>query len=446
MEKEKIQTTIIRVLILLLAIALLIFVRYQKYAIKKAEVQRIEYLQTHPHEYEDGICKICGHQCQHERYIDSYCEECGKECPHEKWAEVNVCAACGLHCKHPQHRTNGLCSICSQDCQHPYHDKNAMCLTCGAKVFHSFVGGVCSGCSRSYNCIETYLDMQWFTENTSAPGTVIELPYTTQSYTSNSGEKIEKMMQVYLPAGYTTEEKYNVVILAGDYGSDENYWFRKSEALTYYDSVTDLAYPVSTKNLLDNMLARNECQPLIVAAISPTLTDTERLYPDQERDAEQMQNELRKDILPAIVSNFSTYAEGTGNSQITAARDHFGYIGAGYGAAQGYAGILPNDLDLFSWFGLMASYNTPPEIIQNKINQNGLDQYRINYFYISCGQWDSSCKKTSKAITDMLEVFGLNIGARNINYTEVPGAFHEGRVWENGVFNSLHFFFAGYGN
>lgn len=68
-------------------------------------------------------------------------------------------------------------------------------------------------------------------------------------------------------------------------------------------------------------------------------------------DEEQFVRELREDILPFIVQNYSTYAADGSAEAISAARDHFAYAGLSMGSIYAYNSVMPLCLDLFAWFG-----------------------------------------------------------------------------------------------
>lgn len=101
----------------------------------------------------------------------------------------------------------------------------------------------------------------FYAEECSEKGTVETLRYTCHSYaleavTGESDIMVEKSMNVYLPYGYDDNKEYDVLYLLHGTGGFEDYW------------IGDSSTGRITCNVLDNMIQRKECKPVIV--VSPT--------------------------------------------------------------------------------------------------------------------------------------------------------------------------------
>lgn len=268
------------------------------------------------------------------------------------------------------------------------------------------------------------------------PGTVVSLNYTTRDYAFRG--ETEKTMRVYLPYGYSADNRYDVLILLHGYGGTEEYWL--DEIRWYNDPDWCAAYEGHLQNILDNMIANQFCKPVIVVSPTYYLNDSWREIGDvTSRDAIQFRSELVQDILPAIVSNFSTYAEGADRESLSKARDHFGFIGASHGAVIGSAGILPDDLDVISWFGLVSGYETSEAWIENCWSKNGFDDFQMNYLYFSAGEEDFLRDETVGGYREFQ--FCSKIDEDRIGYTEIRDSGHEDIVWLDAVYNCLLIFF-----
>lgn len=268
------------------------------------------------------------------------------------------------------------------------------------------------------------------------PGTVVSLNYTTRDYDFRG--ETEKTMRVYLPFGYSENNRYNVLVLLHGYGGTEDYWL--DEIRWYNDPDWGTAYEGHLQNILDNMIANRFCEPVIVVSPTYYLNDSWREIGDvTSRDAIQFRSELVQDILPAVVSSFSTYAEGTDRESLMNARDHFGFIGASHGSVIGSAGILPYDLDVFSWFGLVSGYESAETWIENCWVNNGFDDLQINYLYFSAGEKDFLRDETVGGYREFLRC--SKIDEDRIGYTEIRNSGHEDIVWLDAVYNCLLIFF-----
>ena len=155
---------------------------------------------------------------------------------------------------------------------------------------------------------------RFYAEECSEKGTVETLRYTCHSYaleavTGESDIMVEKSMNVYLPYGYDDNKEYDVLYLLHGTGGFEDYW------------IGDSSTGRITCNVLDNMIQRKECKPVIV--VSPTyyspvvsmgyrdMEPTELFDTEKDPYADQWPmyfwKELRNDIIPLVESEYSTY-------------------------------------------------------------------------------------------------------------------------------------------
>ena len=135
------------------------------------------------HDWENGVCTVCGEECTHTEktnhqncvtgeYNTTVCEECGEilnieAVPGEHTMEDGVCTVCGFEpCPDGNHEWNseGACDKCGAACPHENTKTvhadcegagyvTTTCLDCGMVVElnpvpgeHDFVDGVCVNC------------------------------------------------------------------------------------------------------------------------------------------------------------------------------------------------------------------------------------------------------------------------------------------------------------
>ena len=146
------------------------------------------------------------------------------------------------------------------------------------------------------------------------------------------GETVEKFVTVYTPAGYDPAKKYNIFYVMHGAGDNETAWLGTPEQ------------PNAFKNMLDHMIADGLLEPLIVAA--PTVRMGAANYGGTMFE---FYREFVDDLLPAVESSFSTYAEGTDPAALAASRAHRGIGGFSLGSSMTWNGFAKN-LRCLAWF------------------------------------------------------------------------------------------------
>ncbi len=172
-------------------------------------------------------------------------------------------------------------------------------------------------------------------------GTLTELNYDTyESMTyEQQTQPLTKRAIVYLPYGYTEETQYNVFYLM--HGG----WGNETSMLGAPGS------PAAFKNVLDNAIAAGEIAPLIV--VCPTYNNTS---PEDSASfslaltlTANYHHELLNDLIPAVESQYSTYAESVSPPDLAASRDHRGFGGFSMGAVTTWR-TFQYGLDSFRYF------------------------------------------------------------------------------------------------
>ena len=112
---------------------------------------------------------------------------------------------------------------------------------------------------------------------------------------------LTKTAWVYLPYGYSAEQKYNVMYLSHGGWSDETTLMGTPEA------------PHAFKHIMDHAIEDGKIQPLII--VLPTYNNTSPSdsgsYSLALRLVDNFHNELLNDLIPAVESKYSTFVEST---------------------------------------------------------------------------------------------------------------------------------------
>lgn len=148
-------------------------------------------------------------------------------------------------------------------------------------------------------------------------GRLEKLTYDTwESFTyEQKTQKLTKEAWVYIPYGYSDDEKYNVFYLSHGGWSNETSLMGTDEA------------PRVFKNIIDNAIQDGKIKPLII--VLPTYNNTSEEdsgdYSLAIRLTNNFHNELVNDLIPAVESRYSTYAEDTTPEGLKKSRDHRGF-------------------------------------------------------------------------------------------------------------------------
>ena len=252
-------------------------------------------------------------------------------------------------------------------------------------------------------------------------GTIERITYTAHDYAGDEHE-ITKEANVYLPAGYSEDKKYNVLYLLHGIGGNEDEWgMNKSTS--------------RVKTIMDNLSYYGDIESFIV------VTPNGRAGGSQE-DSDSMLNafyvfgkELRNDLIPYMESHYSTYADYDENGyDMAATRDHRAIAGLSMGGMQTINIGLGECNDLFSYYGAFSAAPTS-NIASKTASIIEKSEYPVNFFYNICGTEDriaypsaSAAAKTLPAISDAF------VDGENFMWQELNGT-HDFHIWYLGFYN-----------
>lgn len=388
--------------------------------------------------FRDGVCTLCGYTCEAHEWQDGVCVICSTKCPDHRFNPAGKCGTCGMLCSHANmDPERGICLDCGGNCQHLDHDASGHCIERGAVTGHSFINGVCR-CGE-----EIFFECDWLPDTlfieAEHKGTVERVSYPSHTYCYGPGAdgnypETGKIMSVYLPYGYSDNNKYNVLLVMGGSYADDTYYLREN---AYYGK-----YRFGFPTLYDNMIEQGLCEPVIIVGISAADGKyTSRMTGSLEQLRDQLAPELRYDILPYIAEHYSTWAEDGTEESLTAARTHFGIAGASMGSITMFNAAFASDYDLFSWYGGISGGHCSVDYIKAQMGDN--NNLPLSYLYLCAGDSDMLHAQTVAQYAAICEDPDLpGTMGKNAVYTDIIGAGHSDKVWVNGIYNCLRMFFS----
>lgn len=272
------------------------------------------------------------------------------------------------------------------------------------------------------------------------PGTLEKLTYQTwESFSyEDHAQELTKEAWVYLPYGYSEEQKYNVFYLSHGGWSNETSLMGTDEA------------PHSFKYVIDHAIEDGKIQPLII--VLPTYNNTSGEdsgnYSLALQLTDQFHNELLNDLVPAVESKYSTYAEDTTSDGLIASRDHRGFGGFSMGSVNTWC-TFRYGLGYFRYFMPMSGGPAASvETYENAVMNSG---YEWNDFFIfsASGTDDFAYSGFKNGIYALAEGdsgifrFANNEADGNLSFLEREGYAHDGFASDEYTYNGLRFFWNG---
>lgn len=178
-------------------------------------------------------------------------------------------------------------------------------------------------------------DAKFYDKESAQPGTIVRLDYTTDVY----GETLNQWANVYLPYGYDEAKQYNIIYFL--HGTNE--------------TQTSFIGDARAKNAMDGIIEAGVTDPFIM--VFPCY------YYDYETRAIDMNNfvlEVRNDLMPAVESAYSTYAETADEAGFIASREHRAFGGYSRGCYAAWHMFFHN-LDYAYWYMPFSANISGPE-------------------------------------------------------------------------------------
>ncbi len=253
------------------------------------------------------------------------------------------------------------------------------------------------------------------------PGTVEKISYPSRDY-AGDGAEITKYALVYLPAGYSTDNRYDVLVLCHGVGGSENEW--------------GFSNPFCIgRNVTDHLIEEGKIRPLIIVMPNGRSTaDYSNSSMENSGSFYFFGQELRNDLLPWIDTHYATYGSDTPEN-LTAAREHRAMAGLSMGGMQTINIGLCECPDLFAWFGAFSAAPTTYSDTEIAVKLQAFPDVTINYFYSLCGTEDSLYFAGSGAAKNLPAVCD-RFTEENWHWQERSGG-HDFNIWNLGLYNFL---------
>lgn len=190
-------------------------------------------------------------------------------------------------------------------------------------------------------------------------GTIVELTY------DSAVTLTRRKANVYLPPGYSLNNRYPVLYLLHGIGGDETEWLQ-------------LAAPNA---ILDNLIAAKKAVPMIVVMPNGRALPDDRAIgdpftPEKVEGFARFERDLIDHLIPAVQSKYSTYTD----------REHRAIAGLSMGGGQALNFGFGN-LETFAWIGAFsAAPNTKPPA--ELVPDPALARRQLELIYLSCGNQD----------------------------------------------------------
>jgi hypothetical protein len=187
------------------------------------------------------------------------------------------------------------------------------------------------------------------------------------------------------------------------------------------------------------MIQQGRCRPCILVAADGFINDNLRSVHDTSTAYTQFAYEFGEDIMPYVAENYATYAEGSDRASLSAAREHFGFLGASYGAYMCYLSILPDNLDIVANFAMSGGGSMDYNSLYKSWVSHGTENFPISYLYIGTGEFDERAGPEG-AYLNFLRAPD-RFSEENLHFSLYTQTRHEPREWINSLYNVLQLFF-----
>ena len=252
---------------------------------------------------------------------------------------------------------------------------------------------------------------------------------------------LTKKAFVYLPYGYDEMKKYDVFYLMHGGGGNER---------TYLGEHTDFPrhkfHSYGFKNIIDHAIEDGKIAPLII--VCPTYNN------ESERDSWSYSlalkltslypQELMNDLLPAVESHYSTYAENVSAGGLEHSRDHRGFGGFSMGSVTTWH-VFEQCLAYFRYFIAMSGNCGNGSEQDAAVKRSGLLPKDF-FIFTATGTEDFAYDGFKQQIMNMGHYFTDSFHFAdtqeegNLSYREKEGAVHDYDNANQYIYNGLQFF------
>ncbi len=291
---------------------------------------------------------------------------------------------------------------------------------------------------------------------TDEQGTVYRLEYETYLYDyyfannipESEWKPVIKACYIYVPANYDEAKQYDVYYLMHGATGDETNWF----SFNCDGTVSNVGEGDFTV-MLDTCIKEGIIKPAIY--VSATVNTDVSSFDKKIRNVYSATNELAsfphelvKDLIPAVESRFSTFAEGTDPEQLKASRDHRAFAGLSLGAAVVW-NSMPVAYEYIAYYAPLANGCDPGDVDDEypaaKILGEKMSEFkniRLGFLFASSGMKDHTYAHEYVVYDVLFKNWEeLSYGENTSNFHPANGT-HSAKYFILGVYNSMQVFFA----
>ena len=262
-----------------------------------------------------------------------------------------------------------------------------------------------------------------FESTSNHPGTVRPLRYRTHAYSSD-GREVQKTAYVYLPFKYDRHKSYNILYLMHGTGDSASYWLKK--------------HPENV-HMVDQLIDHRIIKPMII--VTPSFYVQNDAKDHLDTLTYSFAKELRRDLMPAVESHYSTYAKKIDDQGFRASRNHRAFAGLSRGAVTTYHSAIEQNLDYYSWFGTFSGSRTSAHEFKTTACAYPFSTYPIHYLYASSGSFDFALAGQLNDYRNLLKVDNRLEPGKNTRFDVFPMRYHSSGNWHLALYNFLQCIF-----
>ena len=270
----------------------------------------------------------------------------------------------------------------------------------------------------------------------SQQGTVEKIWYDSKDYTRSDLPATRKPAYVYLPYGYSTDEKYDVIyLLHGWTGTAEDTFETGSGML---------------KRVLDHIIQDGLCRPVIVVSPTWDKDNQSKGWGESCDEATVFSQEYVGDLIPAVETKYSTYLESPDEAGILASRSHRAIGGFSLGSITTWY-IFEQAFPYSKWYlpmsgdnwsqGMYGGQYYPDETAQFLADLVNRSPYKDDFYvWYAVGTDDVRLPQTHNQALAMAKITET-FNAKTFSYHQKQDGQHDFFAVTEFVYNALPFFF-----
>ena len=129
-----------------------------------------------------------------------------------------------------------------------------------------------------------------------------------------------------------------------------------------------------------------------------------------------------------------------GFRQLRAAREHFGVLGASFGAYMTALSVLAPNLDLVSWYAMAGGGDVTRDYLEPCWNQYGTNGLPIELLYFVEGEYDN-IGPIADSYQGLSNWAGVFTPEQNLRFTVLRQNGHNNQAWPTALYNTAQLFF-----